>query len=171
MRELFTFQLPTEIVFGLGTVAKTGEIARRFKVDKALIVTDLGILQAKVVERDIDSLKEAGMELDVFSDVVPSPHIGVIEEGTRLCRKAGSELVIAVGGRSHLDTAEVTCLMVKNTGHIIDYEGGDKFGKPPLPLIAMPPTAGTGSEVTRWSVITDTEAERKFSAGGSSMAA
>ncbi len=169
MDETFTFALPTEVMFGPNAITKTGPLATRLAAKKTLVVADPNVLQAGKAESVIQSLKEAGVRPEVFGGVVPNPDPQVVAEGAAFCQGGGFDSVVGVGGGSAIDTGKAICIMATNPGSILDYEGANKYGHEPLPLIAIPTTAGTGSEVTAWSVITDHEKRRKVSIGGAAV--
>jgi len=107
-------------------------------------------------------LKSDGIESEIFSEVMPDPTVKLVEKGTEIIKNGNFDVIIGLGGGSNIDAAKAMSVMANNPGSIIDYEGADKFTNPPMPIIAIPTTAGTGSEVTYSSVITDTDRNYKF---------
>lgn len=166
----FEFLLPTRIIFGNGVIGKVAEEARQLGA-RALIVTDPGLMGTGYVEQIRDRLKEAGLEVDVFSDIDPNPRDRSVQEGAEKANEFGADLLVGLGGGSAIDTAKAMGVIMQEGGLIQDYEGLDKVGQPITPLIAVPTTSGTGTEVTFWSVITDTERRFKMSIGSPLMAA
>lgn len=143
-------------------------------VTKALLVTDPGIYQAGVTAPIEASLKNAGIEVVLFNKVEPNPPVRLIAEGSSLYKSEDCNGLVAVGGGSSMDTAKGIGVEATHDGSVLDYEAAD--GKKPLenripPLTTIPTTAGTGSEVTQWAVITDEEREFKFNTGGPLIAA
>jgi alcohol dehydrogenase len=167
----FSFQLPTRIEFGDGASAAVGDEAKGLGGTRALIVTDPGVMAAGLVEPVKDRLEAAGLSSIVFDGVAPNPRDTSVVEGTRIVEAEGCDLLVAVGGGSPMDTAKAIGTVATHGGRIQDYEGLGKLTKPITPLIAIPTTAGTGSEVTFWAVITDTERSFKMSVGSPLCAA
>lgn len=166
----FEFLLPTRIVFGNDVITQIGEEAKKFG-KRAFIVTDKGVLKTGYAERIQQLLKNAGVESEVFSDVDPNPRDKSVQKGFTKAAKFKTNLLIGLGGGSAIDTAKAIGVILQEGGKIQDYEGLDMVKKPITPLIAVPTTAGTGTEVTFWSVITDTERKFKMSVGSPLMAA
>ncbi len=166
----FEFLLPTRIVFGNDVISQIGEEA--IKIGKrALIVTDKGVLKTGYIQRIEQLLKEAGIKTEVFSEVDPNPRDKSVQKGFNKATKFKTDLLVGVGGGSAIDTAKAIGVILQEGGKIQDYEGLDMVKKPITPLIAVPTTAGTGTEVTFWSVITDTKRKFKMSVGSPLMAA
>jgi choline dehydrogenase len=159
-------EVPMRLVHGAGAVRRIGELARELGVSRPLVVTDPGVAAAGVLERALEYLDD----VTVFDGVRPNPDIALVDEGARLYRDEGCDGLVGIGGGSSLDTAKAIGVVVRHGGSILDYE----YGRTPLskrlpPLVAVPTTAGTGSEVTLWAVITDHERQIKFNVGGSPL--
>lgn len=174
MYNFHQFELPTAIKHGIGSIKNIGEEVKNLGVSKALLVTDPGIYQAGVVEPVEKYLKEAGIEIVLFNKVEPNPPVRLVAEGSALYKEEGCDGLVAVGGGSSMDTAKAIGVEATHEGSVLDYEAAE--GKKPLenripPLTTIPTTAGTGSEVTQWAVITDEEREFKFNTGGPLIAA
>lgn len=161
----FRYEIPTIIEFGSGSVTKLAEHVKALGGSKVLIVCDPGIINAGVVTQLEKPLQAAGIAYSIFSDIEADPAIESVEKGTNLAKEQGCDLVVGVGGGSSLDTAKAIGLMIKNIGHIRDYVGIDKVPIPGAPVIAVPTTAGTGSEITIWSVLSDKKSKVKLSVG------
>lgn len=161
----FRYEIPTAIEFGNGSVKKLPEHIRAFNGTKALIVCDPGVLNVGVVAKLEEPLKAADIPYAVFSEVEADPAIESVDKGLELGKEEGCDVVIGVGGGSSLDTAKAIGLMLNNPGHIRDYVGINLVPNPSLPVIAVPTTAGTGSEITIWSVLSDKQAKVKLSVG------
>ncbi|MBN6188248.1 iron-containing alcohol dehydrogenase [Aneurinibacillus sp. BA2021] len=155
------FLAPEVIVTGAGSLQKTGEYAARYG-SKALIVTDKVLASLGITKPLEKVLAQAGIESTVFSDVSGEPTLSEVMEGLALCRKSGCEMLLAIGGGSAIDTAKAISMMDRNEAPMSQYMGMEKVQQPGLPLIAIPTTAGTGSEVTRVTVITDKETDVKM---------
>lgn len=166
----FEFQIPTKIIFGNGVVNKIGEEASRFG-KRALIVTDPGLMATTHIEQIQTILQNTGISVEIFSEIEPNPRDTSVDIGTRKANKFQADVIVGVGGGSAIDTAKAIGVLMKEGGRIQDFEGLNKVGKPITPLIAVPTTAGTGTEVTFWAVITDTKRKFKMSIGSPLMAA
>lgn len=155
---IVTWSFPTRILFGAGAAAKTGDEAGRLRANKALIVTDKGVVKAGLVAPIEASLREAGLDVATFDGVLGNPVEANVHDGVRAFREAEADLVVAVGGGSPLDVGKLIRLGVHHNRPLVDYDdatGGDAFITPNVPpMIAIPTTAGTGSEVGRSGVVT-----------------
>lgn len=174
MLNFHTFEVPTIIKHGIGSIKNVGEEVKQLGANKVLLVTDPGIYQAGVTKPVEESLQDAGVEIVLFNKVEPNPAVRLINEGSKLYKEENCSGLIAVGGGSSMDTAKAIGVEATHEGNILDYEAVE--GKKPLenripPLVTIPTTAGTGSEVTQWAVITDEEREIKFNVGGPLIAA
>ncbi len=163
-----SFYLPTKIVSGVGAIRELPHEAERFG-SKALVITDPGIRKAGILEKVEAVLREAGFPYCVYADVQPNPTVENAAEAAKMAQEYGAELFIAVGGGSSIDTAKSAAVLLNNPGRLADYAGFDKFCNQPAPVIAIPTTAGTGSEVTVVAVMNDTAAHRKFTVGSVRM--
>lgn len=155
--KLFSYELPTKIVYGRGAVARTGEEVAALGAATVLIATDSGVQKAGLLPPVVESLEGAGIKTVVYDKVVADSGVDIVTEATQLAKANQCDLIMGIGGGSSLDTAKAVALMVNNSGSIMDYVGMDKFKNDPLPIVAIPTTAGTGSEVTVWAVINDRE--------------
>lgn len=158
--------LPTEIHFGPGILSTLPERIRSLGGGPSLLVTDAGMRAAGLVERVEALLREAGLACRVYDAVTPDSGTSLIAEATALAKQAGATVVIGLGGGSSLDTAKAVAAMCTNPGNILDYAGIDKLKHKPLPVVAIPTAAGTGSEVTFWSVFLDDKTRVKAAVGG-----
>lgn len=174
MHKFHQFELPTVIKHGIGSIKHVGEEVKNLGVTKALLVTDPGIYNAGVTKPIEEALAAAGVEVVLFDKVEPNPPVRLVAEGSALYKSEGCNGIVAVGGGSSMDTAKGIGVEATHEGSVLDYEAAE--GKKPLenripPLTTIPTTAGTGSEVTQWAVITDEEREFKFNTGGPLIAA
>lgn len=161
--KIFDFSLPTKIVYGNGTVARAAEELKAAGGKKPLIVTDPGICEAGIVDRVTGLLDEAGISYCIFDRVEANPKDVNAEEGARAAREAKTDCLLAVGGGSPIDCAKaIGVLLAHNADKIKPYEGKTAATLPNPLLITVPTTAGTGSELTFSSVITDTENHYKM---------
>jgi len=154
--ELFEYQTRTRVVYGPGIVKDIGFEASKLGGTKAVIVTDRVLRSIGLVDRVVRGLEESGVELaGIYDDVPPNSEVGVVERGAQYARGQGCDVLIAVGGGSVIDTAKGMDVLLTLGGSLLDYQGVGVVTQPLLPLIAMPTTAGTGSEVTLAAVIKD----------------
>lgn len=153
------------IVFGVGTARQAGEELARLGVSHALTVTDGGLVQTDIPGGVTKSLDAAGVKWTLFGDVEPNPSIRTVETGAALYRARACDGIVAVGGGSPIDAAKAIGILVSTGGAMRDYFAGKKVERPLPPLVAIPTTCGTGSEVTQFAVITDTEKHFKLGIG------
>lgn len=165
--QVFTFPaLPTDIVFGFGVVRRLADHVQRLGGTRALIVTDPGVASAGILAKLAEELRRAGIAHAAFSDVPQDSSTSAIYAAVKVLRDDGCDVVIGVGGGSALDTAKAVAIAATNEEPITAFVGLDRVENPPLPVIAVPTTSGTGSEVSLWSVITDDATQTKVSVGG-----
>jgi alcohol dehydrogenase class IV len=159
------FSFPTRIVFGVGAVQEVGDLAKKVGGTRALIVTDKGVAAAGLIAPVQQALEAAGVPSVVFDGVAPNPTEANVDEGIAAYRGAGSDFIIGVGGGSPLDGAKAIRLRVTHTLPLEEYDdniGGDaKIKNDMPPMLALPTTAGTGSEVGRSTVIICKANDRK----------
>lgn len=165
INRLFRYEIPTVIEFGNGSIHTLADHVKMLGGTKVLIVGDPGVVQAGVVNRLTDPLAAASIPYVIFSDIEADPDIASVESGAALAKSEGCDLVVGVGGGSSLDTAKAIGIMLTNPGHIRDYVGLNKVLHQAAPVIAVPTTAGTGSEMTIWSVLSDKKEKVKLSVG------
>ncbi len=158
----FTYQLGTRIVFGAGRLAELGGEARALAGQRVLLVTDPGIVAAGLADKAREALGEAGVESAVFSDVSANPSDRECCAAAAAAVAFGAQGIVGLGGGSALDTAKAAAALVTNGGRVKDWEDPRQLEKEPLPMLAVPTTAGTGSEVTWVAVITDEEHRYKM---------
>ena len=164
----FSWSVPTLVEFGEGVSKKVGTEATKLLKNtqpRAMIVTDAGILQAGLLEGVKSSLSAAAVPFFIFDQVEPNPRHTTVHRAAEVFNEEGANLLIAVGGGSVMDSAKAIGVVAKYGGQVADYDGKDMVPGPIPPLIAIPTTSGTGSEVTIWAVITDVEAHYKMSIG------
>lgn len=161
---------PFKIIFRAGAAEETGTLVKEKGLKKTLIVTDKGVVNAGAVKPVEESLKAAGIEYAIFDGVIPNPVEATVEEGIDAYHKAGADNIVAIGGGSAMDTGKAIGLVITNGGKAADYDIVTGKSWPPknkMPyFIAIPTTAGTGSEATWCSVITIVEKEYKTTIAG-----
>ncbi|WP_408009775.1 iron-containing alcohol dehydrogenase [Pseudalkalibacillus sp. A8] len=161
--KLVEFNLPTKIEAGNGVLAKTGTYLKEsLEGTRIFIVTDSGIEQAGFVGKLKETLKTEGYETKVFNQVKPNPRDTDCIVGGEAAREFEADAIVALGGGSVIDSAKAIAILQVHGGRLQDYAGRDNVPEGVTPLIVIPTTAGTGAEVTRSSVITDTAKRIKF---------
>ena len=158
----FEFFIPQNIMVGAGTMAKLPECAKKLGGSHAMLISGPTLRRMGIVDRAADYLKEAGMKVDIFTDVEANPSVTTVEKATDAFKEAGADFIVALGGGSPMDVAKAVGVTAKFGGSITEYEGAHKVPGKIVPLIAVPTTAGTGSEVTAFSVITDHSRDYKL---------
>ncbi|MBL8055891.1 MAG: iron-containing alcohol dehydrogenase [Anaerolineales bacterium] len=168
MPKVRSFEIPTVMKHGLGAIQTLADEAKALGMKRPLVVTDGGIVKAGLVERVTAPLKAGGLDFAVFDRVVPNPPIAIVDEGADVYRRERCDGVIGFGGGSSMDTAKSIGVVAANGGSILNYEWADPqpIKQRIPPTICIPTTAGTGSEVTLWAVITDPKRKIKFNVGG-----
>ncbi len=160
----FSWQLPSKIYFGNGESKQVVERVKELRGNKVLLVTDKGLEHIGLPDQIKRMLLEASIEVVIFNEVKPDPTVEVVESGVKKAKDNNCDLLIGLGGGSSIDTAKAIGMLVTNGGKASDY-----WGNPPkidpLPMIAIPTTAGTGSEVTFVTVIKDNEKKVKMGVG------
>ena len=162
----FMFGIPSFVHFGCGVSKKLGEIARGMGAKRALVVYGKGVKAPEIVADLIAVLRAAGVDTVDYDGVTPNPSDTQIEGAAATARRAGVDIVVAIGGGSAIDAAKAINILLTNPPPIAAYEGFNKVATPVKPLIAIPTTAGTASEVTAVSIVTDTQRTRKMVIGG-----
>lgn len=162
---LVSWSFPTTIVFGAGAVAKVGERAKALGARRALVVCDAGVVKVGIAERVRALLEASGVKAVIFDKVDPNPVEENIFAGVAAYRELGAECIVAVGGGSPLDAGKLIALKVTHERPLVDYDdavdGGQFIGPNVPPIITVPTTAGTGSEVGRSGVVTLAATGRK----------
>jgi alcohol dehydrogenase len=153
------------VVFGPGNLSRIGEIAKAQGGSRVLLVTDPGVKEAGHVERAVRALYKAGLPVRVFDDVGENPTTVHVGKGVIACSAFEPDLIVGLGGGSAMDCAKGINFLLTNGGRMQDYWGTDKASKPLLPLIAVPTTAGTGSDAQSYALITDPDTHQKMACG------
>lgn len=151
----FSFSIPQDIIVGKGSLAKLPEIAKKLGGSHGFIISGPHLNKMGVVSTCADALKNEGIEVDAFTETEGNPSVETVDKATKAFQESGADFIIALGGGSPMDVAKAVGVVAKYGGSITEYEGGGKVPGDIIPLIAIPTTAGTGSEVTAFSVITD----------------
>lgn len=160
--QVFNFLIPSVSKLGVGAVKQLGPTAKFLGGKKALVVTDKGLFDLGVANQMVELLTAEGIEAVVFSGVEPNPTDLNIRAGVRVYRENRCDMLISLGGGSSHDCTKGIGIVANNEGDIRDFAGIDTFANPLPPFIAVNTTAGTGSEVTSFAVITNTETHVKM---------
>ena len=159
----FQFKIPQTIEFGMGSLKKLPEMLADSKSDNVMLVSDRGLESIGVVKKVQDIIEAAGIKCTSYLDVKPNPTVDIVNEAAALYQECGATCLVALGGGSPMDVSKAVGILAVHGGKIADYEGAHKVPGPIAPIIAIPTTAGTGSEVTASAVITDEERNFKMS--------
>ena len=151
----FSFTIPQNIVVGAGSLKRLPELAKNLKKSKAYIISGPHLEKIGMVDKCREALKAAGIESDSFTQTEGNPSTDTVAKAAEGFKSSKADFIVAFGGGSPLDVAKAVAVIASYGGNITDYEGGGKVPGPVVPMIAIPTTAGTGSEVTAFSVITD----------------
>lgn len=159
----FNFKVPQTIEFGIGSLKKLPDILKLNGSNNVILISDRGLEKIGVVEKVINIVEKSGLKYSTFLDVLPNPTVEIVDKAVDAYKSSGATSIIALGGGSPMDVAKAVATLVKYGGKVQDYVGQQKVPGPVVPIIAIPTTAGTGSEVTASSVITDEETHFKMS--------
>jgi len=157
MRTVWSFHTAQQILFGRGAARHLGEVARRLGARRVLVVTDPILLKAGLIDEVHAPLSEEGVAVEIFSEGEPEPSLHAAEKCIALARQAKPDALLGLGGGSNMDLAKITATVLAHGGSPRDYIGEDKVPGAIFPLICVPTTAGTGSEVSAASVLTDSD--------------
>lgn len=158
----FNFSIPQNITVGKGSVKNIKDITVKLGGKHAMIISGPNLKKMGIVDKVAGYLKEAGIDVDDFTDIEANPSVTTVEKATEQFKSSGADFIVTLGGGSPMDVAKAVGVVAKYGGSITDYEGAHKVPGPIIPLIAIPTTAGTGSEVTAFSVITDHSRDYKL---------
>ena len=151
----FSFTVPQEIVFGVGSLQKLPELLEKNKCSKVLLISDRGLEKLGIVKKVADIITAADLACETFLDVESNPSCETVDAATAKYKETESDSIIVLGGGSPMDVAKAVGVLAAYGGKITEYEGGGKVPGKIAPIIAIPTTAGTGSETTPFAVITD----------------
>jgi alcohol dehydrogenase class IV len=161
----FDFQPRTRLIFGAGSVQRLGELARELGFKRTLLVADHGLVASGHVDEAVGPLRNAGVEVFRFHDFEVNPDALMVENGTRAVSSLKIDSIIGLGGGSSMDCAKGINFLLTNGGRITDYHGYGKATQALLPMIAIPTTAGTGSEAQSYALISDVRTHVKMACG------
>lgn len=161
----FDFQPRTRVVFGAGTIARLGELARDLDFKQTLLVADRGLVSSGHVDEALAPLRAAGVEAVGFHDFEANPDSTMLEAGRHFAASLKIDSIIGLGGGSSLDCAKGINFLLTNGGQIEDYAGYGKASQALLPMIGIPTTSGTGSEAQSYALISDAQSHIKMACG------
>jgi alcohol dehydrogenase len=173
----FKFSIPTQIIFGQGASRQVGTITRDLLITNekpgktsAMVILDPGVRAAAWLDGIFESFKVEGVSFTVFDQVKPNPREEDVITASLIAKNEAARIVIAIGGGSSMDTAKGAALLASHAGSLVDFAGWGKIPGPILPVIAIPTTAGSGSEATSWAVITGQSSHAKLAIGDPNLA-
>ncbi len=161
----FDFQVRTRFVVGPNTLDQLGPLARELNCQRVLVVSDPGIVAVGHAGRGMEALRAAGLATELFDGTSENPTTADVDRGVAVAREFQPDLLVAIGGGSSMDCAKGINFLYTNGGRMQDYWGVGKATHPMLPLIAVPTTAGTGSEAQSFALISDAETHVKMACG------
>ncbi len=159
----FRFKIPQNVEFGMGSLKKLPDILKENNSDHVFLISDRGLESIGVVDKIKKIIEAGGIRCTSYLDVKPNPTVDIVNEAAKSYKECGATSLVALGGGSPMDVAKSVGILAVYGGKITDYEGNFKVPGPIVPIIAIPTTAGTGSEVTASSVITDESRNYKMS--------
>ena len=158
----FSFTIPQDVIFGKGSFDRLPELLARANCGHIFLVSDPGLKKVGLVDKAAKIITDAGLRYTEFLDLQPNPTVHNVNECVKNFKASGAETIIALGGGGPMDVAKAAGLLATYGGDVMDYVGVEKVAGPVVPMIAIPTTAGTGSEVTASSVITDSDTNFKM---------
>ena len=161
----FSFSIPQNVYFGWDSLNELPDVAAKIDAKKAFIVSGPHLKKAGYVDLCAEKLKQAGIDSESFTETEGNPSTDTVEKAAEQFKESGAQMIVAFGGGSPLDVAKAVAVLGTYGGKITDYEGVGKVPGPVVPMLAIPTTAGTGSEVTSFSVITDHSRDYKLTVG------
>ena len=161
-----TVMTPRLMLIGGGAVREIGSVLKRLGVSRPMIVSDAFMASSGVLAKVTDAISKAGLSYGVFTDTVPDPTDHIVDKGLAALKEGSYDGLVAVGGGSPMDTAKAIAILEAGGGHMRDYKVPNLADHANLPIICVPTTAGTGSEVTRFTIVTDSANDEKMLIAG-----
>ncbi len=158
----YDFFVKSDIVFGCGAIKRLPDILKEYNAKKVMLVYDGGVKAAGIADIVLAEMKKAGVEIVIFDGVIPNPTNEVVETAAKIAQDEKVDVFVAAGGGSSIDLTKAVNVLMTNPGPIGQYGGMNLVKNPLLPLIAIPTTAGTSSEITNVSALIDTEKVIKY---------
>jgi 1,3-propanediol dehydrogenase len=162
------FVIP-EVIFGVGTLSEVGGAVRRVGGRRPMLVSDPGVLAAGWVERAVPYLEDVRVRWRLWHDLTPNPKDVEVQAAFEAYLESGCDALLAIGGGSCIDLAKAVAILSGNGGQILDYEGIDRATRPIPPMVMVPTTGGSGSDVSQFCVVTDTRQRVKATIGGRAL--
>ncbi len=159
----FTFHSAGSLIFGCHAVAQLEEVAGRLKAKRVLIITDTTLVRVGIVAKALAPLQAAGCTVEVFDGITPEPPLECIRAAATAAKAFRPDLLVGLGGGSNMDAAKLVAILLAHGGDALDWVGDSRIPGPVFPLVCIPTTAGTGSEVSAAAVFTDTTRKMKVS--------
>lgn len=159
----WTFHSAASLVFGRGAIAQLGDIAKRMKAARIFVITDSILVKTGILDRVTKPLTAAGLFVETFDGCLPEPPVEIVRNAFEAAKAFRPDLLIGLGGGSNMDAAKLVSIVMAHGGDPTDYVGDCRVPGPVFPLICVPTTAGTGSEVSAAAVFTDTAKKMKVS--------
>lgn len=171
MINLRSFEVPTVVKHALGAIACLADEVKALGMQRPMIVTDSGLVRIGLADEVMNLLKAANLDFYCFDEVIPNPPIALVDRGAEIYAREKCDGLIGLGGGSSIDTAKSIGVVAAHGGSIgaFEWASPNPIQKRIPPLIAVPTTSGTGSEVTLWAVITDPERKIKYNVGGTPL--
>lgn len=151
----FSFSIPQDVIVGKGSLKRLPEVAKKLGGSHGFIISGPHLNKMGIVKSCADALEQVGIRVDAYTETEGNPSVETVDKATAAFKESGADFLVALGGGSPMDVAKAVGVVAKYGGNITEYEGGGKVPGDIIPLVAIPTTAGTGSEVTAFSVITD----------------
>lgn len=167
----FEFILPTKIRYGTGVVKELGTELQRMQAKKVMVITDKGLVKAGMVDKILPFIQGQGIPYILYDEIEANPKDYNVERAAEIARKEAVDAIVAFGGGSPIDAAKAVAVLARQGGRARDYQGKGKIQADCIPIVTIPTTAGTGSEVTFSSVITDSAEKFKFTIKSPAIAA
>ena len=156
------FFVKSDVTFGVDAVKELPKMLEGYKAKNVMVVYDAGVKMAGIAEKVLEEVKKANVNITIFDGVIPNPTNEVVEEAAEIAKKENIDVFVAVGGGSSIDLTKAVNILMTNPGKIGEYGGMNLVKEDVLPLIAIPTTAGTSSEITNVVALTDTQAVCKY---------
>ena len=162
VKDQFALLFRTVVLYGEGRLSGLGNLLQSLNASKVLVVTDRGITKSGIVEKSLNAIKSEHIDFVLFNEVESNPTTDSVSKGLLLAKRETISAIVAIGGGSSIDAAKAMNVLLVNGGKVADYRGFNRVGKKGLPLVAIPTTAGTGSEMTSFMLISDSETHQKI---------
>ncbi|MEI7772953.1 MAG: iron-containing alcohol dehydrogenase, partial [Chloroflexales bacterium] len=163
MQEFFEFGIGSRVLYKIGLASELGPVIEDLGTQRIFIVADKGVVAAGLLDPVVAGLRGSAEIVGVFDSVPANSSVAKVMECAEAATAAGADLIIAMGGGSPIDTAKAVRIVLTHGGHLLDYQGYNVIPSRLVPMVAIPTTSGTGSEVTPYSMIRDDDQDLKLS--------